>query len=521
MKKQAILDRLDEDIERAKKTQGEEAAARLVGLSELLFGTDEEDLGKFVDDHFDEMKNLPYSGAAIRGFSKETNDKSLASAFGFSGDKAVDDMFGNGRKNWKNYDAKTIARIGYDQGYENPEEFRKLLETEQAKYDENKREENAAKMNENIKRAREKVVQDELYPKITEDPLGWLTAGIAKTMFSNITEAARKDALEGKGKDNLVDFIAEHPKDVVADALITGTSMIPLGGMTARGLAKTGRLGQVIGESIWQGANTAAGEAYGAAEHNKEFDYTAPLESMMLGGMFELSGKEVGDMFKAGFGGKSKTVKEGANVIEDAFVNKKELAEDYVKGLEEKSKKFNTTDNPGRADYKRTKDNYKEKPITEDDVKAAREARSLFDYAETGKRPQVENKEMIDLSSLDDIKYAMRDMTDKEISELMSKHPVINEFSGSKMRDAAGGKARTVGKFLITNGPNIAKGGYKGARFFRTNEDDRKNQELKRLQRLEKEFEKGNVPKNDKDPNWEAYREWIKKHPERFYASIR
>lgn len=528
MSKQAILDKLDEDIEKAKKEGGKEIAARLTGIADALADTPDEQVEKFIDDRFDELKNLPNAGAAVRSY-KDVNTKSgLASAFGYGGDgNGIDALFGRGKKNWKSYDHKTIAGIGVDNGFDKPEDFTALLERMQAEYDKEKQEERSAKMAEDIRNARKHVVNETLYPDWKKHPLDWITAGIAKTMFANVTESAREDALKGEGKyttsnpilhpfnfaSDAFEFAAKHPKDVLADAFITGSSMVPLGAIAAR-RRNLSRVGQVIGEGLWQGANTAAGELYGTIEHGKDFDYTAPLASLALGGLFEVSGKELADMFKKGFGNKSKSAKEGANLIEDVFVDKKELAEDYVKELNERSSKFETTDNPGRSDYKRTKDNYKETPITGEDVKKAEEARDLFDYIETGKRPEISSDEIVlGKNGVEEVGHVTREMTDKEIGEAFSRHPVLNDYSGVRMRDANPSKARTVAKFFVKNSPNVGKGVYKGVNYSKTNDEDRRNQELLRLQRLEKEFEKGNIPKTASDPNWKAYKDWAAKHP--------
>ena len=528
MTKDELRKKFNQDVENARKAQGEEAVARLASLGKELYETPEEDLDKFIDKHFDELKSLPASGSDFRSYKKLEGRPKLANMFGYGGDaKGVDALFGNGKRSWRNYDDVTLNTIAKTNGFGSRNEMTAMLERMQAEYDKEKREERSAKMAEDIRKAREQIVNETLYPDWKKHPLDWITAGIAKTMFANITESAREDALKGEGTyttsnpilhpfnfaSDAFEFAAKHPKDVLADAFITGSSMVPLGAIAAR-RRNLSRVGQVIGEGLWQGANTAAGELFGTIEHGKDFDYTAPLASLALGGLFEVSGKELADMFKKGFGNKSKSAKEGADLIEDVFVDKKELAEDYVKELNERSSKFETTDNPGRSDYKRTKDNYKETPITGEDVKKAEEARDLFDYIETGKRPEISSDEIVlGKNGVEDVGHVTREMTDKEIGEAFSRHPVLNDYSGTKMRDANPSKTRTAAKFLIKNGPNVGKGVYKGVNYSKTNDEDRRNQELLRLQRLEKEFEKGNIPKTASDPNWKAYKDWAEKNP--------
>ena len=528
MTKDELRKKFNQDVENARKTQGEEAVARLAPLGKELYETPEEDLEKFIDKHFDELKSLPASGSDFRAFKKLEGRPKLANMFGYGGDaKGVDALFGNGKRSWRNYDDVTLNTIAKTNGFGSRNEMTAMLERMQAEYDKDKQEERSAKMAEDIRKAREQVVKETLYPDWKKHPIDWITAGIAKTAFSNITEAAREDALKGEGDyttanpvfhpfnfgRDAIKFISKHPGDVAADAAITGFSMVPLGGIVARNVGLS-RIGQVVGEGLYQGANTAAGELYGAKAHDKDIDWSDVVASAMMGGLFETNGKEIADIFKSGFGGKSKTVKKGADIIEDAFVNKKEAAQEYVGNLKERASKYNTTDNPGRADYKRTKDNYRETPITEEDLKKAKEAEELFSYIETGNRPKTTDKEFVlGKNGVEDAGDITRDMTDKEIYEAFERHPELKEYSGAKMRDATPTIKQKIVKFGVTHGPNAGKGFYKGYNYFKTDDQDRNNQELLRLRRLEKEFEKGNIPKTASDPNWKAYKDWAAKHP--------
>ena len=538
MTKEQLLTQFRKDYKNAVESQGKEIVERLSGLGKELYETPEEDLDKFVERNFAELKSLPYSGEAFRSYRKPEGNGGFASMFGYgSDDKAVAGLFGNGNRSWKQYDDNTLIDIAKKNGFGSLQEFKDRLQYLQDEYDEKKREEQAVRMNEDIRKAREKVVQEELYPEITKHPLEWIRAGIAKAAFSNITEEARKDALEGKGEASapmslgFVDDIPvvgdvigalnktykvakEYPGDALADALITGTSMVPVGGKIAT-KAGLSSFGKTVGEGLYQGLNTAAGEVYGYLSHDKELDPYAIASSLALGGLGEVEFKQAADALKHLFKD-SKAVKNGAKRLEDFTMDKRGMAEEYVKGLEDKAKKFNTTDNPGRADYKRTKDNYKEKPITEEDVKAAEEARALFDYAETGKRPQVENKDMLDLSSFDETKYATRDMTDKEISELMGKHQLINEFDGSKMRDKDSGIImKAIKKGAKPTIDYAVKPGIKAVKFFKTNEEDRKRQKEASEKRLVAKWMSGDIPKNYNDNDWKAFNEWAVKNPEK------
>lgn len=447
MTKTQLLAKLRKDYDNAVESRDEKRAARLAALGKVMYETPEDELGDFIERNFSELKELPESGADFRSYKKLEGKEGLASMFGYGGDaKGVSALFGNGKRSWKTYDDRTLTEIAKNYGYGSRNELTAMLERMQAEYDKDKQEERSAKMAEDIRKAREQVVKETLYPDWKKHPIDWITAGIAKTAFSNIAEAAREDALKGEGDyttanpvfhpfnfgRDAIKFISKHPGDVAADAAITGFSMVPVGGIVAR-TAGLSRIGQVVGEGLYQGANTAAGELYGAKAHDKDIDWSDVVASAMMGGLFETNGKEIADIFKSGFGGKSKTVKKGADIIEDAFVNKKEAAQEYVGNLKERASKYSTTDNPGRADYKRTKDNYRETPITEEDLKNAKEAEELFSYIETGNRPKTPDKEFVlGKNGVEDAGDITRDMTDKEIYEAFERHPELKEYSGAK-----------------------------------------------------------------------------------------
>ena len=522
MTKDELRKKFNQDVENARKTQGAEAIARLTSLGKELYETPEEDLDKFIDEHFDELKSLPASGSDFRSYKKLEGRPGLASAFGYGGDaKGVDALFGNGRRSWKSYDDNTLNTIAKVNGFGSLPEMKEMLGRMQAEYDKEKQEERSAKMAEDIRKARAQVVEEEMNPKFNEHPIDWFGMKVANAFIPNIVESAREDALKGVGTSegylkNLVNFAADHPKDVAADALISGASFVPVGKIVSGkyGLGKTGR---VVIEGIHQGANAAAGEYAGNVLHDKEFDWSAVPVSFALGSWFETLGKQAGDAVKKSLNGKdSKTAKELADSVEDAFTNKKEAAQEYVSGLKDKASKYETPDNPGRNDYVMTNDNFDMDPITAEDVKKAKEAEELFDYIETGKRPQTQNKEQLDLSSFDEEKYTARDMTDKEISEALSRHPVLKEYKGEALRDAAGGKKRKIGKALLETARDDAAPVIKAFYKFTTSKDDREHQQKKKQERLEAKWMAGEIPVRASDPEWKEFQEWSTKNPDKF-----
>lgn len=421
--------------------------------------------------------------------SVANSEADLVKMFGLEGDEGAKQLFSTGEKSWAKVPQWRKEQIAKDNGMEWPELKAKLVDADKA-YNEAVRKKNV-----------ESMIESEMSPKFTDNPLDFIAINTAKMFIPNIVEGAIEDAKNGTGATGgRIDFIKDqfenHKKDLLADALITGASFIPVGSI-AKSKGLVGSVGKILVEGVHQGANSAASESAGYVLHDKAFDPNAVLFGLGTGALLETSPKQVSDMAK-GFFKQSPTVKKVANAFEHAFTDYAENASEYMKDQRRKVSSFkNKKNDPGDGLFKRTTENYKNNKISFEDLEKAKEAEALYDYIKTGRRPVNKNGEYV---------------SENELQEMFLRHEPLNEFDASIMRGDSRNSFLSP-KSNVKKIVELAPETIKAFLYNPSNEEDSKRKDDVKKISLYKKFEKGELPRSPSDPDWKTYQEWANENP--------